>query len=481
MDALRTAVVLVLLLALGYGVWVVLNHDPSVEEPPTFDWGSDVADGGGVTGFGDGPFVPPADASEEAGSSYGSTIAADNAEVESGFPASTPGVTAPSGAAYAAASAAEEPGLPPPPPGFSQQLPGAAADVDDKSSTSLPVPAGYDAAEAATSSSASVAKEMESAPSETTTQASTIANDSTTDRAAADSGSRYSGQATGDENGYTGGSRYANAATPAGDTTSVTAETTPIPDSSTPLPPTNETLAPGASAPAGSVSEAITTAKSQIEKQQLYEALYTLSLHYGDPTLNHEQRREMLRMLDFLAGRVIYSTEHLLEPAYVVQSGEDLLSIAAQLNVPHQLLANINTVRNPRVLTPGSSLKVVRGPFRAEVDLQRNELTLFLGRLYAGRFPITVGAEPTPQPGEYQVRGKEEGKAYFGNGGATFPADHPANPYGGFWIDLGNQLCIHGSATTSDANGLGCVSLSPRDAADVFGILSAGSQVVIRR
>lgn len=221
-------------------------------------------------------------------------------------------------------------------------------------------------------------------------------------------------------------------------------------------------------------------AEAKIREEKWYEALFTLSLHYGSPDLTPDEHRQLLDLLDPLAAKVIYSTEHLIEPAYEVRRGETLADIAQRYNVAWQLLANINGIKDPQVLLPGTKLKVVPGPFRAEVDLTRKELTLFAGRLYAGRFPITVGNDPSPRPGEYQVNDKQPGRTYYAGDGRTIAAGDPENPYGQVWIDLGGDLCIHGGSEKGESR-LGCISLSPIDANDVFGILCKGSGVVIRR
>ncbi|MCO6454417.1 MAG: LysM peptidoglycan-binding domain-containing protein, partial [Pirellulaceae bacterium] len=230
-------------------------------------------------------------------------------------------------------------------------------------------------------------------------------------------------------------------------------------------------------------AKAMRTARSQISAGQFRDALHTLSIFHGSPDLTAEEHTQLLDLLDPLAGRVVYSTEHLLEEAYEVRRNETLFDIAERYQVPWQLLQNINGVRDPQVLVPGTKLKVVPGPFRAEVGLERGELTVFLGRLYAGRFPVTFGQDPPPVPGSYEIRDKRFDRAYYGGGSGTIPADDPRNPYGGIWLDLGQELCIHGSPPTQGpaADRLGCISLSPRDARDVYGILSPGSQVVIRR
>jgi lipoprotein-anchoring transpeptidase ErfK/SrfK len=126
-------------------------------------------------------------------------------------------------------------------------------------------------------------------------------------------------------------------------------------------------------------------------------------------------------------------------------------------------------------------LKVVRGPFRADVNLTLNELTLFTDDLYAGRFPIGVGNDPAPKPGTYTVQDKQTERTFYNATGAAVPAGSPDNPYGSAWIDLGGQLAIHGSPNPSSPSTKGCISLAADYADDLFGILSQGSSVTIRR
>jgi hypothetical protein len=144
-------------------------------------------------------------------------------------------------------------------------------------------------------------------------------------------------------------------------------------------------------------------------------------------------------------------------------------------------LKNINGIADPERLTPGSVLKMVRGPFRAEIILAKDELVLFLGDCYAGRFAVSIGNDPRPNPAELSVVGKQEGREYYAPDGSRIPPLAPENPYGRWWIDLGGDVCIHASAeATPTHGGLGCISLDSNDAADVFGILSIGSKVLIR-
>jgi lipoprotein-anchoring transpeptidase ErfK/SrfK len=225
---------------------------------------------------------------------------------------------------------------------------------------------------------------------------------------------------------------------------------------------------------------ALLSANAKIAEEQWYDALLTLSMVYGSPDLGAEDVSRLQDLMDPLAGKVIYSVEHLIEAPYKVARGDTLEDIADRYQVPWQLLANINALETPDFLEPGLELKVVRGPFRAEVDLQRKELTVYAGRLYAGRFPVTLGTDPTPQPGDYRVYNKQPGRTYYAGDGRTIPAEDVNNPYGKVWIDLGGDVCIHGSGEAA-VPGQGCISLSPIDANDLYGILSKGSAVSILR
>ncbi len=234
---------------------------------------------------------------------------------------------------------------------------------------------------------------------------------------------------------------------------------------------------------ASAASQAYENAKEiAIEKAnrgQLKEALATLSVFHNAKELTTAQRQDLLDLLDALAGEVVYSREHFLEIAYVAGKGETLEQISKRYQVPAELLARINAIEPNSPLSDGTKIKVVPGPFRAEVDLQRNELTVFVRDLYAGRYPISTGSDPQPKPGDYQVIDKQRDRNYYGTG-APIAGTDPKNPYGGYWIDLGQELCIHGTSE-SGAGNQGCISLAPMDASDVFGMLARGSQITIRR
>jgi LysM repeat protein len=224
--------------------------------------------------------------------------------------------------------------------------------------------------------------------------------------------------------------------------------------------------------------------QSTLDEGKLDEGLRTLTLAYKMPELTGPPAKQVAQLLDQVAGTVIYSRRHLIEPAYKVQPGERLDQIAQKYNVPWELLARINGLRNPERLATGQELKVVRGPFSAVVNLDRCEMTLMLQDRYAGRFPIGVGRDYAKLEGTYTVRDKITNPIYQGPDGIQAGAGANNNPYGKFLLDLGNHIGIHGTSDQQNVGrneGRGSICLSDRDIDDVFGILSIGSQVVVQR
>jgi len=236
------------------------------------------------------------------------------------------------------------------------------------------------------------------------------------------------------------------------------------------------------SASGKSFANAKRMAMDQANSGNLKEALATLSVFYGAQDLTQEQHNDLVDILDALAREVIFSQRHLLEVPYVVNPGETLEQVAKTCQVPVSILARINGLDEQASLAPDRKLKVLQGPFRAEIVMEKSEMTLFLGDLYAGRYPVSFGSEPSPRPGVYEVQNKQKDKNYYSANGMQIPAKDPRNPFGGYWIDLGDELCIHGSsALEGGSTNLGCISLSPLDAGDVFGMLGRGCEVSIRR
>ncbi len=218
-------------------------------------------------------------------------------------------------------------------------------------------------------------------------------------------------------------------------------------------------------APPGAVQELKSVwpiVDAQVRKGEIAQSLQLLSGYYH-ANLAEADRVELLKWLDALAFKVIYSTEHrLVATPHVVRAGETLESIAKDWSIPPDLLMNINRSRIPanNTLTEGLELKIVRGPFRAEIDSQRKELTLFLDRYYAGRFAIDTSNCLGLTPGQLAVQSLR----------VDSPGQYQLNLAGGISL-------VAGMPPTSSS----AIQMNVADAKDVFGILSPNSQVSVIR
>lgn len=215
---------------------------------------------------------------------------------------------------------------------------------------------------------------------------------------------------------------------------------------------------------------------------KLREALELLSPYYESPDLGYDAHKDLVDLLDALTREVVYSDRPLILPAYTVSAQDTLQSVAEKHNINPELLAAINKMGTTTALVPNTKIKVLDGPFNAQVSLSRGELTVFLRKMYAGRFPVSISQKNRPPQLRYEVVDRRTDRSYYAANTSIIPAGNPTNPYGGFWISLGSEYAIHGSPeqVPTDLIDAGCISLAPIDAADVYRILSKSSSVDIR-
>jgi|694.fasta_scaffold28223_6 hypothetical protein len=238
-------------------------------------------------------------------------------------------------------------------------------------------------------------------------------------------------------------------------------------------------------APSAAFASAWADAHDKLAAGRYAEALAVLSTWHDDPSLGLEESQRLEDLLGQLAGTVIYSQQDLLLPPHVVEQGETLLSIAAPLAVPWQLLAKINGVADPARLVPGESLKLVRGPFDAVVSVSRRRLSLRVGGNYAGSFPVVVGRQLRERVGSalpVVAVQRDDAPAEEQTGTATQVSWSQPGPMS---IALAGGLAIEGVAdpATVSENAIPATSLivAERDLSELADILGQGSQVIVRQ
>ncbi len=194
------------------------------------------------------------------------------------------------------------------------------------------------------------------------------------------------------------------------------------------------------------------------------DALEILTPYYRMADLPSDERQLLMEWLDGLAAKVIFSDEHhFVSSPYVVQPGDSLDTLSAQWRVPTNLIFNVNQdkIQNPLVLTPGTELKQIAGPFQAEIDRSTRTITLFVDDMYACRFDI-LNLDSSLEPGTFLVSKKSRRDAILGE----FVV----------WLDSGIALFAdQGQRPVPQA-----ITLRQQDAKDINEILSPGSTVTIR-
>jgi hypothetical protein len=244
---------------------------------------------------------------------------------------------------------------------------------------------------------------------------------------------------------------------------------------------------PAAAAPASAAfASAWTEAHDKLAAGRYAEALAVLSVWYDDPSLGLEESQQLESLLSQLAGSVIYSTQDLLLPPYIVAPGDTLQSIAAPLAVPWQLLAKINGVDDPSRLIPGEPLKVLRGPFDAIVSVSRRRLSLEVGGNYAGSFQVVVGRQVQDRIGSSLAvvdvrRGDAPASSAPPGQAAQVAFVSGGNSKS---IILGDGLMIEAvedPGLVADAAPSSSLLVASRDLDEIIDILGPGSQVLVRK
>ncbi|QDT30779.1 L,D-transpeptidase family protein [Thalassoglobus polymorphus] len=248
---------------------------------------------------------------------------------------------------------------------------------------------------------------------------------------------------------------------------------------------------PEASSELPVISPAVPAQFDFTEVDQLIEsgddvaALRTLSTWYWEYP---DRRRQLWQRLNLLSRRIYFQPHpHYMEP-YEIQFGDRLETIARQHQVSWEYLSKINRV-DPQRIKAGKKLKVIQGPFSAVVDLTRFEVTVHAHGYFVVRMPVGIGKDGSTPIGKFKVTDKVVDPIYYGPD-IVIKNDDPTNPLGERWLAISDEAGtlegygIHGTIdpdSIGKADSRGCIRLHDQDVADLYDLLTVGSEVIIRR
>jgi lipoprotein-anchoring transpeptidase ErfK/SrfK len=185
---------------------------------------------------------------------------------------------------------------------------------------------------------------------------------------------------------------------------------------------------------------------------------------------------------------------------YKIRPGDALSRVVSNEGVKTnwRFVQRVNGIKDPGKLRVGQQIKLVQGPFHAEVDRGGHRIDLWLGEgddaVYIRSLPVGLGEFDSTPRGSFRVRrgGKMVNPSWTNpRTGERYAADDPENPIGEYWIGLDGidahnlqeqGFGIHGTIepdSIGQDRSMGCVRLADDDIALVYEMLTEGNSIVL--
>ena len=240
-----------------------------------------------------------------------------------------------------------------------------------------------------------------------------------------------------------------------------------------------------------------------IQEGRLVEARELLTQGLDAQLLDSAQAAEARMLLGHVNDELIFSPR--IYPGdpwvreYEVKPGDSLSRIVSRegLQVDWRLLQRVNALSRPESIQAGKSIKVVQGPFHAEIDKPTHRMDLYLGegpqRVFVRSYVVGLGEQGSTPLGRFQVqRGRKLVNPTWTNPrtGEFYPADDPENPIGEYWMGLqgldsvnaGERgFGIHGTIEPDSIgtdSSMGCVRLRDGEIDVVYEALAEGVSTI---
>ena len=244
-------------------------------------------------------------------------------------------------------------------------------------------------------------------------------------------------------------------------------------------------------------------ASTLIRAGEVVEARRLLSGTLRSQELAESEAEELRAALASLSAGMVFGPE--MTPGdpfarlYTIRPGDALSKIASREGVKTnwRFVQRINGISNPSKIRSGQRIKLIQGPFHAEVDKSSHRMDIWLGEgdeaVFVRSFPVGLGEFSSTPHGAFRVRrgGKMVNPSWTNpRTGERFAADDPLNPFGEFWIGLNGidphnlqerGFGIHGTIepdSIGEDRSMGCIRLADGDVDLIYEMLTEGNSVV---
>ncbi|MBI68704.1 MAG: hypothetical protein CMJ38_01535 [Phycisphaerae bacterium] len=254
---------------------------------------------------------------------------------------------------------------------------------------------------------------------------------------------------------------------------------------------------------ATTVSANLEEGLSLIDQDHVVDARLALSNALQSGRLSESEVAQARGVLTDLNDRMVFSPEIMAgDPysvEYIVQGGDTLSGIVKKMGVQvdWRFIQRINNIKSASGIRPGQNLKLVTGPFHAEIDKKSYRIDLFLGeganQVFVRSYRVGLGEYNSTPIGSFKVRRNSKliNPTWVNpRTRAFFAADDPMNPIGERWIGLEgieertadlSGLGIHGTIepeTIGKDASMGCVRMHSDDVAEIYEVLAEGVSTV---
>ena len=209
------------------------------------------------------------------------------------------------------------------------------------------------------------------------------------------------------------------------------------------------------------------------------EAAYRLLEACQDPELRHR----IEKLLGEVNIRLVFSPAPMPEKDdYTVKPGDSLAKIARRFDTTVELLQKINGITGS-LIRVNDRLRVLRGKFRAAVNITDNTLTLFLNGRFFKKYRVGTGQYKTTPTGKFKITERIMHPVWWRPDGKKIPYGDPENVLGTHWLSLNIPgYGIHGTwdpESVGKHSSQGCIRLTNADIEELYVLLPVGTEVEI--
>jgi hypothetical protein len=247
----------------------------------------------------------------------------------------------------------------------------------------------------------------------------------------------------------------------------------------------------------------IGAALKEIDAGKIISARNKLNKFLLDMPLSQKDRADIKRELAKLSDIWLFSKQVIagdtLTGLYQVKDRDYFSTIAPDYKVPYELIMSVNGITDEKKL-PLKKIKIVKGPFRAHIQLSKFNMDIYLQHQYVKSYAIGIGKVGKETPtGKWRL--KKNGKSDKGptwrnpDTGKVYVASHPDYPLGARWIPItclegegleddddgdgkkGDGIALHGTKEPKSIGtkcSRGCIRLHDKDVIEVYNMLAAG-------